>query len=59
MKAVLIIIVQSDVVNPNPLVPWLFLVGLETVGLAIGLCKRTYMELIEKIGSTQILVGLV
>ena len=31
---------QSDVVNPTLLVPRLFLVGLETVGLAIGPCKR-------------------
>ncbi len=32
-------IIQSEVVNPTPLVPRLFLVGLETVGLASGLCK--------------------
>ena len=33
-------LIQSDVVNPTPLVLGLFLVGLETVGLAIELGKR-------------------
>ena len=31
--------IQSEVVNPTPLVPGLFLVGLETAGLASGSYK--------------------
>ncbi len=37
--------IQSELANPTPLVPGLFLVGLETVRIASGPCKRTYNPL--------------
>ena len=43
--------IQSDVVNPTPLVPELFLVGLETVGLAIGVCINSQLGLPECINT--------